>query len=266
MEASRYSGLIVAIGPLLLLLLASLFLPLPYSPIEPNVDQLAQAPGPTHLLGTDASGFDVFSRIIAAAKHDLPLAVGGTLAALLIGLPLGLLASARGWVGGSVMRGVDALQAFPLLVISVAIVTLAGNRIEAVIFAIVLVNAPAFIRLVRSEAIVLRESRFVEAAIAIGCAPSRVMGVHILPNVLGLVLVQSSLSAASAIVVIAALNFLGVGVSPPEPTWGSMVQIGANKIAQGFWWMSLFPGLVVFVVVSCLNLTASSLNNLVGEG
>jgi peptide/nickel transport system permease protein len=161
------------------------------------------------------------------------------------------------------MRGLDAFQAFPLLLLSIAVVTLAGNRVESIILAIALISVPRFMRLIRSEALILRETRFIEAAVAIGCSPARLLGRHILPNVSGVVLVECSVTAANAIVVIASLNFLGVGFQPPEPTWGSMIQTGARSIAQGQWWMAFFPGLAVFVTVAALNLIADGVDRLV---
>jgi len=176
--------LVAALAPIIILYLISVFVPMPYSPTAPNVLAISQAPSGAHWFGTDASGFDVFSRTIVAAREDLPLAIGGVLLAFVIGVPLGLLASSEGWLANSLMRAVDALQALPLLIISVAIVALAGNHIGDVGFALVLVCTPGFIRLVRSGALVVRRSRYVEAATAIGCSRSRVLRVHVFPNVI----------------------------------------------------------------------------------
>jgi len=244
------------------LILAGFFLPLPYNPIHPNVYQLQLPPSRAHLFGTDDAGFDVFSRIIAASDHDLPLAMLGTLFAAVIGVPLGLLASSRGTLGGGIMRIVDAFQAFPVLVVAVVLVTLAGNHLENVILAIGIINVPRFIRLVRSESLVLRASRFVEAAIAVGNPPARVLFIHVLPNVAATVLAQAALAVANAIIVIAGLNFLGVGVSPPEPTWGSMLATGATTIAQGVWWMTIFPALAILLCVMAFNILADSVGQL----
>ena len=168
-------------------------------------------------------------------------------------------ASAKGRWGERVMRALDAFQAFPLLVLAVVVVTLTGNRLENVILAIVIINVPRFMRLIRSEVLPLRESRFIEAAVAIGASPARRMYRHILPNVVSIILVQCSLSAAHAIVVIAALSFLGIGVSPPEATWGAMIQAGAPYVMTGQWWVVTFPGLAVFLAVVCLNAIADGL-------
>lgn len=252
--------LVAALAPVIVFYLVSLFVPLPYSPTQPDTTAISLAPSAVHLFGTDASGFDVLSRTIASARLDLPLAIGGTLIAFVIGVPIGLLVSSEGWMSNSVMRGVDALQALPLLIISVAVVTLAGNNIADVIFAIVLVGTPAFIRLVRSGALVVRKSRYVDAAITVGCSPFRVLRVHVFPNVLPLVLVQCSIGVAQAIIVIGALNFLGVGVSPPTPSWGSMISTGAGVIGEGYWWVAFFPALAILLMVVCLNTAARAVD------
>lgn len=244
---------------LLLLMLAGLFLPLPYSPVVPDPANTSLPPGADHWFGTDSNGFDVFARTVASAGRDLPLALLGTLASLLVGVPLGLMVSSKGRWPERVMRGLDVFQAFPLVIIAVAIVTLTGNNLQNVILAIMIMNVPRFMRLIRSEALAMRESRFIEAAWAGGATRSRVLGRHVLPNVVGVTLAQSSLAAAQAMIVIAALSFLGVGVSPPNPSWGLMIQEGARQITLGQWWVVAFPGLAVLVTVICFNLIADGL-------
>jgi peptide/nickel transport system permease protein len=259
-----YTMLAIGMAPLLVLFIAALVAPLPFSPTHPNVGAISLPPNATHIFGTDASGFDIFSRTIAAARVDLPLAIGGTLIAMLIGVPIGLAASSETWGANAVMRFVDAMQSLPLLIVALAIVSLAGNHIQDVLIAIVIVSAPAFIRLTRSGALVVRNSRYVEAATACGCRTGRLLRVHVLPNVLSLVLAQAALGGAVAIVVIAGLNFLGVGVSPPTPTWGSMVATGAGVIDQGQWWVALFPGLAILLVIVCFNVIARAVEDLTG--
>lgn len=244
---------------LAVVLLSGYFLPLPYSPTRPDALNTLQPPSSEHWFGTDSDGFDVFARTVASARRDLPLAIGGTLASMLLGVPLGLLASTKGRWSERIMRGLDVFQSFPLVIIAIAIVTLTGNRLENVILAIMVINVPRFMRLIRSEALSLRESRFIEAAWAAGATRWRVLGRHLLPNVLGVSLAQSSLAAAHAIVVIAALSFLGVGVSPPEPSWGLMIQAGARLMTTGDWWTVVFPGLAVLLTVAALNLIADGL-------
>jgi peptide/nickel transport system permease protein len=257
-----YTTVVLGLAPVVLLFLAGAFAPLPYSPTQPDADAISLPPSNDHWFGTDPSGFDMFSRTLAAAVVDLPLALGGTALALLVGVPLGLLASSEGWLPNVIMRTVDALQALPLLILAVALVALSGNNLSSVVVAIVLVSAPGFIRLVRSGALVIRRARYIEAATAIGCSTSRMLRVHVLPNVLGLILAQASLGIAVAVVVIAGLNFLGVGTHPPTPTWGSMISVGAGVINQGQWWVAAFPSLAIILVITCLNVVARAAEDL----
>jgi ABC-type dipeptide/oligopeptide/nickel transport system permease subunit len=255
---TRNSGIVFGVLVLLALLLASFVLPLPHDPLRPDPTALLQAPSSAHPFGTDGSGFDVFSRTIASAKRDLPLALIGTLASMLIGIPLGLFASS-GRVGEGVMRVVDAFAALPMIIIAVVAVQLMGGGVLNIVFALAIVNIPRFMRLVRGESLALRRARYVEAAIAIGCSPLRVGFNHVFRNAYGIVLVQASLTAANAVVVIAAMSFLGIGISPPTPTWGSMIQDGTTTMVQGNWWVVFFPALAIFVVVSALNFIADGI-------
>lgn len=257
--ARRPRAVLVGAVVIVLFVLAGLFLPTPFSPIVPDPANTSLPPGGEHWFGTDSNGFDVFARTIASAGRDLPLALIGTLASLLLGVPLGLLVSSKGRWPERVMRGLDVFQAFPLVIIAIAIVTLTGNNLPNVILAIMIINVPRFMRLIRSEALAIRESRFIEAAWASGATRTRVLGRHVLPNVAGVILAQSSLAAAQSIIVIAALSFLGVGVSPPNPSWGLMIQEGARQMTIGQWWMVAFPGLAVLVTVICFNLIADGL-------
>jgi peptide/nickel transport system permease protein len=257
--------LTVALTILVALLLAAFLAPLPYDPTVPESGSTLQAPSSDHWFGTDRSGLDVFSRTIASAKLDLPLAIGGTLASMLVGVPLGLLASTKGRWSERMMRGLDIFQAFPLLVLAIVIVALTGNNLRNIVFAIALINVPRFIRLVRSEALSIRESRYVEAATAIGASPWRVLRAHILPNVTATIVAQASLVAAQAIVVIAALSFLGIGITPPDASWGAMIQSGAQNMTTGQWWVVLFPGLAVFLVVICFNELADGVQSALAD-
>lgn len=252
-------GIVLGLAVLATILLAALFAPLPYSPSTPDAGATLLPPGDGHLLGTDRSGFDVFSRTIAAGRLDLPLALGGTLFSLLIGVPIGLAASSKGRWDEWIMRGLDVFQAFPLLVMAIVIVVLTGNNLRNVVVAIVLINAPRFIRLTRSEALAVRESRFIEAAHAMGATRMRVVFRHLLPNISGSILAQASLGAANAIVVIAALSFLGIGTSPSDASWGAMIRSGSQSMATGQWWIAFGPGLAVFLTVLSFNAVADGI-------
>jgi peptide/nickel transport system permease protein len=239
---------------------ANWLLPLPYDPIAPSVGAPLSPPSGLHWFGTDRFGFDLFSRTLGAGSRDIPLALSGTLLSAVIGVPLGLLAITRGRAGEMLMRTLDAFQAFPLVILAVAMVALAGNRLENIILAIAVINVPRFMRLVRAQGLAVRESRFVEAARTYGASWSRVLGYHILPNVLGVIIAQASLTAALSIRVIAALSFLGIGISPPATSWGAMINSGAQNMVTGQWWVVLFPGLAVLITISCLNIIADAID------
>jgi len=253
-------GLLLGLAVIVTLFVAGFVYPLPYDPIKPDANAVLDPPSDLHWMGTDALGFDIFSRVIAAAKRDLPLALGGALGSALLGVPLGLATTLRGRMSNLIMRGLDAFQAVPLLVLSIALVTLTGNRLEMVVFAIIVIETPRFIRLIRSEGLAIRETRFIEAAEAMGASPARILFAHLLPNVTGVILVQLSIAAAHSLTVVAALSFLGIGVSPPDPSWGVMIQNGARLMTSGEWWVSLFPGLAVFLAIMSLNLIADELD------
>jgi len=253
------ASVVIGLTFLTVLLFCSFVAPMPYEPTRPDPFATSQPPSLQHWFGTDGNGFDVFSRTIASAQRDIPLAIAGTLASLLVGATLGLLASTKSRGSEYIVRTFDVLQAFPMIIVATAVVTLMGNKLENVVLAIVLLNVPRFLRLIRSEALVIRESRFVEAAQAIGAGPGRILLRHILPNVIGTMLAQCSIAAAHSIIVIAALSFIGVGVSPPDPSWGLMIQEGARQLIVGRWWIVAFPGLAVLLSVAAFNLVADGL-------
>ena len=224
-----------------------------HDPYATNIIDRLTTPGGVYLFGTDEVGFDIFSRTIIAGKIDLFISLFGTFAALIIGLPLGLMASDKTKNADRIMKILDMFQAFPLLVLAIVIVAMWGNNIRNVIFAIILINVPRFTRLIRSEALTLRESRFIEVATAMGASKTRIIFKHLLPNILGTLLAQASITTAHSIVVVAALSFIGIGVVPPEASWGSMIRAGSQYMTTGQWWMSLFPGLAIFLSVLSFN-------------
>jgi peptide/nickel transport system permease protein len=247
---------------LVLLLLAAFLAPLPYDPTGTNPAAINLPPSAAHWLGTNGVGTDVFSRTIRAAATDLPLALGGTLAALVIGVPLGIwLATSRRW-GEYFMRFLDAFQALPLLVLILALVALSNNQLWMIVVAIAIYAAPVYIRLVRSQVLSLRESRFIEAAVASGASPYRIMRRHLLPNVREIVLAQTSLVAAGALLGITALSFLGIGIQPTTVSWGAMIAFDSGSFVQGQWWTVVAPGAAIFLCVVAFNLVADGLREL----
>lgn len=246
---------------IVVLILASLFAPLPYDPEAPNPGVGISPPSADHWFGTDITGGDVFSRTIAAAWVDLSLALAGTFLSLAIGVPLGLATSVKKRWSDNMVRGMDAFQAFPLLILALVLVSLSGNKLYMVVVAIALINIPRYMRLIRSEVLSLREARFMEATTAMGVPLPRALRKHVLPNVMGIITAQTTLTMANAIVVIATLSFLGIGVAPPTPSWGSMIRSGSSNMISGEWWIAIFPGLFVLLCVWILNQLSDAISD-----
>ena len=256
----------VPLGGLVLFVMAGYFAPLPFDPRKPgSTGETLLSPSGTHWMGTDKFGLDVFSRLVASAATDIPLAVSGMVISLVVGVVLGLVASLPGRGGERLVRALDVFQAFPLLLIAIAVVAMMGNNLTNVVIAIVIINIPRFIRLVRSEGLSIRESRYMEAARAVGVSTPRLLFRHMLPNMTGTILAQASLAVANAIVVIASLSFLGIGINAADPSWGAMLQTGAANITTGQWWVWAFPGAAVFVTILCLNAIGDELQDAFGR-
>jgi peptide/nickel transport system permease protein len=261
---------IFALGYVLILLIVSLALlaPLiaPYDPETANAAITLQAPSGSHLLGTDISGMDVFSRVIYSARIDLVIAILGTLFSLAIGLPLGVIAGyfarTRGvwsWLSEWIMRIADVLQAFPVFVLAIALVAALGQSARNVILAIAFVNAPIYLRLLRTQALSLRERRFVDAARVSGSSELRIVFRHILPNAVAPAIIQASVNMGWAVLLTAGLSFVGAGVRVPTPEWGSMIAVGAQNMITGKWWPALFPGVAIALTVLGFALIGDSL-------
>jgi peptide/nickel transport system permease protein len=262
---AAYRSLVLGLGFIVTMLLAAYFLPLKYGPYETLEGALLEPPSREHPFGTDTIGRDVFARVVTGGQLDLPLALTGVVVALMIGVPLGLVASARGRVADALMRVLDMLQAFPLIILVIVLVAVTGGASYNIIIAIALFGAPQTIRLVRGAALTIRESRFADAAIAMGSTGGELLRRHILPNVVPNILAQASLNAANAIFAIAALSFLGVGIRPPTATWGGMVREGLSAAQGGLWWESTFASLAIVLSVISFNLIAEGVESLLGE-
>jgi peptide/nickel transport system permease protein len=261
---------VFALGYVLIFLIVTLalFAPLiaPYDPETANAAITLQSPGGSHLLGTDISGMDIFSRLIYSARIDLVIAVLGTLFSLAIGLPLGVVAGyfagTRGvwaWLSEGIMRVADVLQAFPVFVLAIALVAALGQSARNVILAIAFVNAPIYLRLLRMQALSLRERRFIDAARVSGGSELRIVFRHILPNAVAPAIIQASVNMGWAVLLTAGLSFVGAGVRVPTPEWGSMIAVGAQNMITGQWWPALFPGIAIALTVLGFALIGDSL-------
>jgi peptide/nickel transport system permease protein len=253
------AGLVLVV----LVILASVGAPLlaPQSPLEQDARSRLTPPDHAHLLGRDTYGRDVFARVLYAGRVSLLVGVGSVLLGGALGSALGL---AAGYSGGAVenviMRVVDVLMAFPSLLLGLTVLAVLGPGLGKMILAVGLVLAPGFARVMHGAALALRKREFVEAARSVGARSSRIVGLHILPNVVGEVVVLGSLWTASAIRVEANLSFIGLGVSPPTPTWGNMIRDGTPHLLNAPW-LSVFPGLAILVTVLAFNLLGDGLRD-----
>jgi len=205
---------------------------------------------PPHWFGTDQSGLDVFSRVISAPRADMTIALGGALISLFLGTFLGLIAGFyRNWATELMMRVSDVLQAFPVFITAMILVSLAGRETGNLVLALALVYTPIFIRLTRSEVMAQSARGYVQAAWAVGNSGFKIAIKHVLPNSLVPSLVQLSVTVGFAIILTAGLSFVGAGVRPPTPEWGIMISVGAQQLILGEWWPSIFPGLAITVTV-----------------
>ena len=209
-----------------------------------------QAREPIYWFGTDASGLDIFSRVLAAPRADVAIAVGANVVSLLLGSLLGLLAgTARPWLAGLVMRLSDLVQAFPVFITGMILVTLAGRSPTTIVLTLALLYTPIYIRLTRTEVLTQRGRGFVDASRVLGKREAWIALRHVLPNALAPAMIQASVTVGFAILMTAGLSFVGAGVRPPTPEWGLMIAAGADGIVQGEWWPSLFPGLAISLTV-----------------
>ncbi|MGV0780338.1 ABC transporter permease [Mycolicibacterium peregrinum] len=233
----------------------------PYGINDIDVPSALQGPGTAHWFGTDELGRDVFSRVLVAIAASLRVAVVSVMLAAVIGVLIGVLAGYRGgWIDTVFMRVVDVMFAFPVLLLALAIVAVLGPGITTTMLAIGIVYIPIFARVARASALGVRVEPFVAVSRSMGTGDGYILIRHILPNIAGPLIVQLSLSLAFAILAEAALSFLGLGIQPPQPSLGRMI-----FDAQGFvtlaWWMAVFPGAAIFVMVLAFNLFGDGLRD-----
>ena len=205
---------------------------------------------PVHWMGTDSAGLDVFSRVLAAPRADVSIAVGANVVSLVLGSLLGLFAgTARPWLAALVLRLSDLVQAFPVFITGMILVTMAGRSIGTIVLTLALLYTPIYLRLTRAEVVTQRRRGFVDAARALGRGEAFIALRHILPNAMIPALIQASVTIGFAILMTAGLSFVGAGVRPPTPEWGLMIAAGADGMVQEEWWPSLFPGLAISITV-----------------
>ena len=233
----------------------------PASPIAASWDAIRKAPSVAHWMGTDEIGRDELSRVIWGARASLAAGVVSVVIAALIGVPAGLLAGfAGGWTDALLSRIVDAMLAIPFLILAIALAAFLGPDLRNAMIAIGVSTAPVFMRIARAATLDVMTQDFIEAARAVGNPPWRIALRHIAPNITAPVLVQATLSIATAIIAEASLSFLGLGEQPPTPSWGSMLNAAQQFLTQAPW-LAIFPGAAIFLVVLGFNLMGDGLHD-----
>lgn len=244
LNTSVVVGGTLAAGSIFLALLGPILAP--YPPMEPSAGQQLLPPSSIHWFGTDDVGMDVFSRVIAAPRVDLGIALSATILALTIGTTIGGIAGYfRTWWSELIMRISDLIQSFPVFILAMVLVTITGQEIWIVVVVIAFVNIPLYVRMIRAELLSLRERTFVEAATVIGVPAWRIVFRHLIPNVIGTIINQATITMGVAMLLTAGLSFVGAGVRVPTPEWGVMIATGASSIVTGQWWPSVFPGVAL---------------------
>jgi peptide/nickel transport system permease protein len=259
----RRKGAIFGLCVIGLFIICAAFAPLiaPHDPIAQSWSAVRKAPSFVHLFGTDDVGRDVLSRVIFGTRASLFAGVISVSIALFVGVPLGLTA---GYLGGAVdavlSRMTDAMLACPFIVLAIALAAFLGPSLGNAMIAIGITTTPIFVRLTRGQVMQIKVEEYIEAARAVGNPRWRIAVVHILPNVFPAILVQATLSVATAIIAEAALSFLGLGQQPPDPSWGSMLN-SAQRFLTSAPWMAVWPGLAIFLSVLSFNLIGDGLRD-----
>lgn len=252
-------GLAVIATITLLAVLAPLIAP--YAPNKLSIVNRLKPPSTTWFFGTDEFGRDVFSRTIYAGQLSLMVGAAATALAGVVGITLGIVAGFFRKADGVVSRIIDAMMAFPDILLAIALVAALGPSLATVIIALGIVYAPRLARIVRASTLVIRELPYVEAARALGVPTWRIMTRHVLRNLVSPILVQATFIFAYAMLAEAGLSFLGVGVSPEIPTWGTMIASGRQYVGQADW-VTIFPGLAIILTVLSLQLVGDGLRDL----
>ncbi|HSE95019.1 MAG TPA: ABC transporter permease [Methylomirabilota bacterium] len=233
----------------------------PADPVQTSWSQIRKAPSPAHPFGTDDLGRDVLSRVIWGTRISMQAGVLSILLAMAVGVPLGLVSGYyRGAVDQVIMRLTDAWLSFPFLILAIGLVTILGPSLTNATLAIGLGATPTYIRLTRGLVLATREEDYVQGARALGAWDGRVMAWHVLPNIVSAILVQATVSVPTAVIAEAVLSFLGLGVQPPQPSWGTMLNT-AQQFLESAPWMAWWPGLAIFLLALSFNLAGDGLRD-----
>ena len=254
------AGLIVVLGFVVMAAAAPWLAP--YAPGATDFNALLAHPSSNHLLGTDSLGRDVLSRIIWGARASMQAGFFSTMLALIVAVPIGMIAGYyRGWVDTVVARITDVLLAFPFLILAVGFSAILGPSLLNATLALGIGAAPPLIRIARGETLALREEDYVPAAIANGAGDATIIFRHILPNMTSTLIVQATVTIPLAIVGEAVLSFLGLGVQPPTPSWGTMLQDAQSYLAQAPR-LAIFPGIALVLAALAFNVLGDGLRDI----
>jgi peptide/nickel transport system permease protein len=255
---------IVGLLLLLLILLLALFANVvaPHDIRVQNLMERHQAPSLNHWMGTDDFGRDVLSRVLVGSRVSLFVGICSISVAMVLGVLLGVYSGLKGgWIDQVLTKVIDALMTFPSLILGILVVSAIGPGVENATLAIAIAFIPRFARVARGPTLVLKENEFIMAARACGATDARIVFRHILPNLVGEIVVMGSLWVSTAIIVESSLSFLGLGVQPPAPSWGMMIKSGVDSIRLAPW-LAVFPGLAISLAVLAFNLLGDGLRDL----
>jgi peptide/nickel transport system permease protein len=256
---------LAVLGAVLLLFLVAMALLAPWvathNPFKLNLKERLQPPSASHFFGTDGYGRDLFSRVVYGAAIALRVGFLSIIVAITSGIVLGLVSGYyRGWVDTVIMRIMDAILSFPIILLAIGIMAVLGAGFANLMIALGVVYTPRFARLVRSSVLSIREKEYIEAARVTGCSDLTILFVHILPNCWAPVIIQATISFGYAILWEAALSFLGLGAPPPSPSWGSLLAEGKEVLTKAPW-LTYFPGAAIALTVLSLNLFGDGLRD-----
>ncbi|WP_439651759.1 ABC transporter permease [Microvirga puerhi] len=259
----KHRSALLGAGIVLFFVLIAIAAPLlaPFDPVKPSFSTIRKPPSALFWFGTDELGRDVFSRMLWGARASLSAGVISVSIAVFLGVPFGLVSGYfGGWIDAVISRSTEAMLAIPFLIFAIALAAFLGPSLSNAMIAIGLSAMPIFIRLTRGQVLSIKAEDYVEGARAIGLPDFWIIVRYILPNVVPPILVQATLTIASAIIAEASLSFLGLGQQPPNPSWGSMLNTAKNFMDQAPW-MSFFPGIAIFLIVLGFNLLGDGLRD-----
>jgi peptide/nickel transport system permease protein len=259
----RRRGAVTGLAIVVFFVVAGILAPwiAPYDPLQTSWSAVRKSPSWLHLFGTDEIGRDILSRVVFGTRASLLAGLVSVCISLSLGIPIGLVAGyLGGWVDALISRVTDAMLACPFLILAIALAAFLGPSLTNAMIAIGISATPVFIRLTRAQVLAVKVEDYIEAARAVGNPHWRIALRHVLPNIVAPLIVQATLAIAAAIIAEASLSFLGLGQQPPAPSWGSMLNTAKNYVEQAPW-MSVWPGLSIFLLVLSFNLLGDGLRD-----